>query len=79
MGKGEAYSQTPGRARLRQPEPRSERAPALARSQSNRLVNKPPGLRELAGVEGIRVWHDQALIKAHRPRIILRTGPLEVE
>jgi hypothetical protein len=36
-----AYSQTPGRARLRQPEPRRGRAPALALSQSNRFVNKP--------------------------------------
>ena len=45
------------------------------------MLNPAPGsmLRELAGVEGIRVWHDQARIKAHRPRIILRTGPLEVE
>jgi hypothetical protein len=37
---GEAYSQTP-EARLRQPEPRRDIAPALARSQSNRFVNKP--------------------------------------
>jgi uncharacterized protein YjlB len=29
------------RARLRQPEPRRDRAPALAPSQSNRFVNKP--------------------------------------
>ena len=43
------------------------------------MLNPAPGsmLRELADVEAIRVWHDQALIKAHRPRIILRTGPLE--
>ena len=44
MGKswknGKAYSQTP-EARLRQPEPRRGRAPALAPSQSNRFVNKP--------------------------------------
>src|SRR4029077_6586825 len=39
-GKGEAYSQTP-EGRLRQPEPRRGRAPALALSQSNRFVNKP--------------------------------------
>jgi kynurenine formamidase len=38
--RGEAYSQTP-EARLRQPEPRRERAPALAPSQSNRFVKKP--------------------------------------
>ena len=31
----------PGRARLRQPEPRRERAPALAPRQSYRFVNKP--------------------------------------
>ena len=37
---GEAYSQTP-EARLRQPEPRRDRARALAPSQSKRFVNKP--------------------------------------
>ena len=30
-----------GRARLRQPEPRRDRARALALSQSNRFVNRP--------------------------------------
>ena len=37
---GKAYSQTP-EARLRQPEPRRERARALTPSQSNRFVKKP--------------------------------------
>ena len=41
MGKGEACSQTPGRARLRQPESRRDMAWALAPSQSNRFVSKP--------------------------------------
>ena len=41
VGKREkAYSQTP-EARLRQPEPRRERARALTPSQSNRFVKKP--------------------------------------
>ena len=39
LRKREAYSQTP-EARLRQPEPRRDRYPALAPSQSNRFVNK---------------------------------------
>jgi hypothetical protein len=38
--RAKAYSQTP-EARLRQPEPRRERARALTPSQSNRFVKKP--------------------------------------
>ena len=38
--KGKAHSQTP-EARLRQPQPRRERARALTSSQSNRFVRKP--------------------------------------